>query len=248
MLHPLSRTGWYKLPTEGCQPWRRGIATRNPVSPVSTGNDDPGVGPRIAALIDRVAGPRKIDLCLKLPTGLVDRRFTPSVAEAPEGRIATFTLLVEVHLPAPPRTRLPYKVRCRDETGAIDLVFFNARSDYLASALPVGETRVVSGLVEWYRSTPQIAHPDVIERPERWTPSMAVEPVYPSTQGLGPRIYRRAVASALDAAAKLPEWQSPSVLAREAWPGWRGRAAWRASARGWLVRAAGASHAPAPRI
>ena len=106
----------------------------------------PGVGPRIAGLIDRVAGPRKIDLCLKLPTGLVDRRLSPSVAEAPEGRIATFTLLVEAHRPPPPRTRLPYKVRCRDDTGAIDLVFFNARADYLTSALPVGERsrRVVS--------------------------------------------------------------------------------------------------------
>ena len=177
-----------------------------------------GVGPRIAGLIGRVAGPRKIDLCLKLPTGLVDRRFAPSVAEAPDGRIATFTLLVEAHHPPPARTRLPYKVRCRDDTGTLDLVFFNARGDYLASALPVGETRVVSGLVEWYRSMPQIAHPDVIERPERWMPAMAVEPVYPSTQGLGPRVYRRAVDSALDAAPELPEWQSPSVLAREAWP------------------------------
>ncbi|MCY4504310.1 MAG: ATP-dependent DNA helicase RecG, partial [Alphaproteobacteria bacterium] len=50
---------------------------------------------------------------------------------------------------------------------------------------------------------------------------MAVEPVYPSTQGLGPRIYRRAVDSALDAAPEPPEWQSPSVLAREAWPAFR---------------------------
>ncbi len=181
----------------------------------------PGVGPRIAGLIGRVAGPRKIDLCLQLPSGLVDRRFAPSVAEAPDGRIATFTLLVEEHRPPPRGTRLPYKVRCREDTGAIDLVFFNARPDYLASALPVGEARVVSGLVEWYRSAPQIAHPDVIERPERWTPAMAAEPVYPLTQGLGPRVYRRAAGSALDAAPELPEWQSPSVLAREHWSAWR---------------------------
>ena len=79
----------------------------------------------------------------------------------------------------------------------------------------------MSGLVEWYRSAPQIAHPDVIERPDRWTPAMAVEPVYPLTQGLGPRVYRRAAGSALDAAPELPEWQSPSVLAREHWSAWR---------------------------
>ncbi len=180
-----------------------------------------GVGPRLAALIGKVAGPRKIDLCLRLPTGLVDRRFAPPVAEAPDGRVATFTLVVESHHPPRAGRRAPYKVRCRDDTGAIDLVFFHARPDYLASVLPVGETRVVSGLVEWYRAAPQITHPDVIERPERWTPARAMDAVYPSTQGLSAKAYRRAVDAALEAAPDLPEWQSPSVLAREAWPGWR---------------------------
>ncbi len=180
-----------------------------------------GVGPRLAGLIARVAGPRKLDLCLRLPTGLVDRRFTPSLAEAPDGRIATLTVSVEAHQPPPPGRRAPYRVRCRQDGAALDLVFFNARADYLASALPVGEQRVVSGLLERYRGQPQIAHPDVIERPERWTPAQAMEPVYPSTQGLHARTYRRALAAALETAPDLPEWQTPSILAREAWPAWR---------------------------
>ena len=42
--------------------------------------------------------------------------------------------MVDGHIP-PANPRLPYKVRCRDETGFIHLVFFNARADYLLKAL-----------------------------------------------------------------------------------------------------------------
>ena len=45
-----------------------------------------GVGPRMAKLIARAAGgERLVDLCWRLPTGLIDRRFKPKVAEAPDG-------------------------------------------------------------------------------------------------------------------------------------------------------------------
>ena len=106
----------------------------------------PGVGPKIGALIANVTGDRIVDLCWHLPSGLIDRRFAPKVAEAPEGSIATLTVRVDAHAPAPTR-RLPYKVRCSDETGFITLTFFNARADYLKAQLPEGETRVVSGLI-----------------------------------------------------------------------------------------------------
>ncbi len=49
----------------------------------------PGVGKRIAELLARVAGPKVVDLLWHLPSGLIDRRFTPGVANAPEGE-ATF--------------------------------------------------------------------------------------------------------------------------------------------------------------
>ncbi|MBT3701000.1 MAG: hypothetical protein HOG12_05750, partial [Alphaproteobacteria bacterium] len=44
-----------------------------------------GVGPRIAKLIEKVAGERILDLFWHLPAGLIDRRFSPLIAEAMEG-------------------------------------------------------------------------------------------------------------------------------------------------------------------
>ena len=155
-----------------------------------------GVGPRIGALIARVAGGHVVDLCWHLPIGLIDRRFAPKVADAPAGQIATLTVRVEGHL-TPRNPRLPYKVRCSDETGALDLVFFHAQTDYLQRVLPVGEVRVVSGKVEHFRNEVQITHPDHIASLEEVDRLKAVEPVYRLTAGLTPKTLARAVRAAL---------------------------------------------------
>ena len=39
-----------------------------------------GVGPRFAKLIEKLAGPLVVDLLWHLPTGLIDRSFTPKIA------------------------------------------------------------------------------------------------------------------------------------------------------------------------
>ena len=180
----------------------------------------PGVGPRVAKSIAKVAGPSVVDLCWHLPTGLIDRRFAPKVADAPPGRIATLTVTVDAHLP--PRTpRSPYKVACSDDTGVIQLVFFHAREDYLRRILPVGETRVVSGKVDRYGAEVQMTHPDHIGAPEALASLAAVEPVYALTAGLTAKPLHKAIRAALDRAPELPEWLDPEYRRRQGWPAWR---------------------------
>ena len=43
-----------------------------------------GVGPKLGALMAKITGDRIVDLCWHLPAGIVDRRFAPKIAEAPE--------------------------------------------------------------------------------------------------------------------------------------------------------------------
>jgi len=180
----------------------------------------PGVGPRVAKLVEKVAGPAVIDLCWHLPTGLIDRRFAPAVAEAPPGRVATLTVRVLEHQPAP-TPRSPYRVLCGDETGMLALVFFHARPDHLLRTLPVGEMRVVSGTVERFRDQVQITHPDYVVPLSELSAVQDVEPVYPLTAGLFPRVLGRAIAAALDRAPELPEWLDAAHVAREGWRPWR---------------------------
>ncbi|MFQ5984789.1 MAG: ATP-dependent DNA helicase RecG [Alphaproteobacteria bacterium] len=179
-----------------------------------------GVGPRLGKLIARAAGPKVVDLLWHLPSGLVDRRFSPNVGAAPPGVVATLTVRVEAHLP-PANKRQPYRVRCADETGRLYLVFFHAHEDYLTKALPEGEVRVVSGRVDHFGSQIQMTHPDHIVPVSEKETIASVEPVYPLTTGLTPKPLAKAIREALKQAPDLAEWVDPAYLERQRWRSWR---------------------------
>ena len=180
----------------------------------------PGLGPRLGKLVEKLAGPHVVDLCWHLPSGLIDRRFAPKVAEAPEGGIATLTVRVDKHFPSPNR-RLPYRVLCSDETGQITLVFFHARPDYLEKLLPVGAVRIISGKVERFRGEAQMSHPDHVATLENKDSLAAVEPVYPLSAGLTPKVVAKAVRAALDRVPNLPEWHDPAWKKKNGWMSWK---------------------------
>ncbi|MEM7221609.1 MAG: ATP-dependent DNA helicase RecG [Pseudomonadota bacterium] len=179
-----------------------------------------GVGSRLAKLFERLAGPRVVDLCWHLPSGLIDRRYAPKIAEAVPGRVATLRIKVDWHA-KPANPRQPYRVHCSDETGALELVFFHAKADYLERLLPPGEERVVSGKLEVFRGQAQMSHPDHVGKPEEIGQLMTVEPVYPLTTGLTAKVVAKAVAGALERAPALPEWLDEAYLGRNGWRPWR---------------------------
>ncbi len=180
-----------------------------------------GVGPKIAALIARAAGPRVVDLILTAPAGLVDRSFQPTIADAPADRIVTLSVTVDRHHPPPKGKRLPYKIICSDETGFITLVFFHARADYLQKTLPEGEKRLISGKIEDYAGARQMVHPDYIAKPDQRDALPLFEPVYPLTAGLSAAVMRKAVSQAVARAPDLAEWQDENWLKARGWTGWK---------------------------
>ncbi len=178
-----------------------------------------GVGPRIAALIEKAAGPQVVDLLFTRPQGIIDRSRRPKVADAEIGSIATLEVMVDSHHPSPVVNR-PYRVICSDETGYLTLVFFNARPDYLLRTLPVGARRIVSGRIDEFSGARQMAHPDHIADPADSAALPLFEPVYPLTAGLSAAVMRKAVAAALTRAPALPEWQDAEWLKKNQWPSW----------------------------
>ncbi|MDX1711954.1 MAG: ATP-dependent DNA helicase RecG [Rhodovibrionaceae bacterium] len=179
----------------------------------------PGVGPRFAKLFETLAGPHVVDLCWHLPSGIIDRRYAPKIAEAEPGRIATITLRVGQHTP-PRNPRSPYRVRAFDDTGELDLVFFHAKRDYLKRVLPEGEVRVISGKLEEFHGKTQITHPDAIGTLEDLKQLKSVEPVYPLTAGLTNRVVAKACHAAVERAPEMPEWLDAAHMKRQTWPTW----------------------------
>ena len=178
-----------------------------------------GVGARTAVLIEKVAGQHVVDLLWHLPSDIIDRRYTPKIADAEPDTIATITIRVTQHY-KPNNQRQPYKITAMDDTGAMTLVFFRARADYLLKILPEGEVRVISGKVEKFGDTLQMTHPDHIVTEDDIESLNKVEPVYPLTAGLSLKVLGKTMRAALKVPKALPEWLDPALVNRENWLTW----------------------------
>jgi ATP-dependent DNA helicase RecG len=185
-----------------------------------------GVGPRLAVLLRKalalppgITEPRVVDLLWHLPAGVVDRRAEPAVAEAVPGTIATLKVRVLKHR-GPPRgnAKAPYKVTTEDETGRLDLVFFHAERRFIEAQLPEGEIRYVSGRIERYGDTLQMAHPDYIVALEKRSDLPMLEPVYGLTAGLSSKVLGKIMRQIAPGIARLDEWQQPAWLQQRDWP------------------------------
>jgi ATP-dependent DNA helicase RecG len=180
----------------------------------------PGLGPKLAPLVARVAGgDRVLDLLFTLPTGLTDRQVRP-LALARAGAVATARVTIEGHRkPASPRA--PWRIVARDGPAWLDILYFGAREEWLASRFPPGAVRLVSGRVEAWEGRLQMPHPDHVLAEGEAALLPVLEPVYPLTAGLLPRPMLRATRAALARAPDLPEWISAARLAAERFPSWR---------------------------
>ncbi|MGH1398187.1 MAG: ATP-dependent DNA helicase RecG, partial [Alphaproteobacteria bacterium] len=179
----------------------------------------PGVGPKNAALMEKlIGGPKVLDLLMHLPADFIDRRFSPKISETPNGRIATMEVTIGRHA-APSARGRPYRIECSDETGTLNLIFFRAHPEWLNKELPSGEKRIISGKVEYYNGIPQIVHPDFAPPEERET-LMTVEPIYPLTAGITNKTLGKAIKGALTLIPELEEWQDPAYKKQENWGEW----------------------------
>lgn len=178
----------------------------------------PGIGPKLAAIIEKRIGGHLIDILRHLPVSLNDRRARPSVDTAEDGQLATFDVLVLSADIPPGKTGRPARITTETKGGRLELVFFRARADWLRQSLPIGERRVVSGRVERFQGRLQMAHPDFITPLEKAGDIPEIEPIYPLSAGLSGRILRKAVLASLKALPDLEEWIEPSLLHRHHWP------------------------------
>ena len=92
----------------------------NPVSKVK------GIGPKIKKLFNEKKIDTNIDLIFNFPYGLIDRTHCPKLNNLEIGKISTIFVKVKKHN-FPRIRRLPNTVQCFDDTGEINIVFFNSR-------------------------------------------------------------------------------------------------------------------------
>ena len=179
-----------------------------------------GVGPKISELLSKLVGNKIINLILHFPHGYIDRRFNPKIQDAIHNTICTVEIEIIKHTVPNSYSRAPYKVFCKDETGEIILIFFNADKLYLKDTLPIGEKRIVSGKVELYNGKKQITHPDHIVLSSQINNILRIEPSYPLTASLSPKTLGKIIDESLEKIIELPEWISSDMIKKNNWESW----------------------------
>ncbi len=171
-------------------------------------------------LIEKVAGgPLVRDLVFLAPNSAIDRRNRVPIAETRDGEIATIEAEVDGHMPA--FKNIPHRIRLRDETGFLSVAYFRGSEEMFKRMWPIGQTRLVSGVVTFYDGMRQMLHPDHVVDPAKGEAPPAVEPIYPLTQGLPGRTLQRAIGFALDTVPDMPEWLEATTVKAHAWPAFR---------------------------
>ena len=179
-----------------------------------------GVGPRMGSLFERLCGGKCVDLLWHLPSGVIDRSYSPELRVAEKGRVATLSLHVDEHIPSPKHGK-PHRVLCNDGTADITISYFTAKGDYLERLFPLDCDVIVSGNLERFGRGWSMSHPDYVLLPPRRSEIPLYEPIYPLTEGLTRRKVGHAVGQVLSKLPDLPEWHDPALMKREGWLPWR---------------------------
>jgi len=195
-----------------------------------------GVGATLARQLGRLKLTRAIDLVFHLPVMAIERVRLDALDDAYVDRTITVEVTpVSYEIGGP---RAPFRVQCADAADTwIALVYFGQVGGYARKLLPVGEKRVISGKLDRYGQSLQMAHPDFVVIPTLAATIPPRESVYGLTEGVTNRRMGSLVAAALERAPDLPEWIEPSVLARTRWTPWRA-----ALAAAHALREDGAAH------
>ena len=179
-----------------------------------------GIGERGHKLVAGLVGDKIVDMLWHLPSNIIDRRYSPRLAEAVPGRIITVKVRVVEHI-APKSRKQPYRVVVEDNSEQLTLIFFKVYADSIAKNLPAGAERVISGKLESFNGQLQMSHPDYIVKPEEIDKVLGVETVYPLTAGISNKMLGKWIKQALDRLPDLPEWLNAEFKQRQGWSSFR---------------------------
>ena len=101
------------------------------------------VGTKTKDLLKKKKIKTLFDVLWNLPHSYTDRSEEKTINELEIGKICTLKLKV-VKYNFPRFRNLPNKVLCGDETGKLDVVFFNSKEGYIKKILPLNKYVIIS--------------------------------------------------------------------------------------------------------
>ena len=170
-----------------------------------------GVGIKTKNLLKKKNINNIFDLLWKLPKTYTDRSLSVKINELKIGENQTVTIIPQKYL-FPRIRRLPNRVKCTDETGEIDCVFFNSYEGYIKKILPLGKEITVSGKIGFYKNKYQLTNPKYIS--EDSSLIKKVHNKYSLTEGISEKIYNKIINQIIEKLPKLNEWHSDKIISK----------------------------------
>ena len=183
-------------------------------------NNLSGIGPKTIINLKNLSIEKPRDFLFNLPFSVLDRLPVRSIRGVPASKIVTVEVLVKAHKIGRSRAST-YRVTVQDAEVSFQIVFFNARKEYLENLFPVGERRIISGKLEFYDNIPQIVHPHHVKKINEEKAIVRFEPVYPLTSGVSQKLMFGTIYALLEKLPKLGEWIDHELLKVKGWPSWQ---------------------------
>ena len=183
-------------------------------------NNLSGIGPKTVINLKNLSIEKPRDFLFNLPFSVLDRLPVSSIRGVPASKIVTVEVLVKAHKIGRSRASA-HRVTVQDTEVSFQLVFFNARKEYLENLFPVGERRIISGKLEFYDNIPQIVHPHHVKKINEEKAIVRFEPVYPLTSGVSQKLMFGTINGLLEKLPKLGEWIDHELLKIKGWPSWQ---------------------------
>jgi len=196
------------------------IRERNPL--LESSQFVKGVGPSRQVLLSKLGIQTVEDLLGHFPRKYYDRSRIVKISGIDMGGEVTFVAsILAVSSRKARRGQSILTVIAGDETGNIELVFFN--QPYLEKRFHPGEKIVVSGVVSMYGGRKQMISPEFEVLSGELDRSLLhtgrIVPVYPLTSGISQRMMRRIISSAIEKCrGKIKENLSPRIVLEEDFP------------------------------
>ena len=164
-----------------------------------------GVGPQLSKYLKKKRIDRIKDIILNLPYSETDRSKISSLNELEVGKIQTIKVKVS-KLNFPRIRNLPNKILCEDETGKIDIVYFNSREGYIRKLFPINEWVIISGKINYFNKKYQITNPDYVTKLENQDYVLKNIPKYNLTKGINEKKYRIISEQVINNLPKIDDW------------------------------------------
>ena len=148
-----------------------------------------GVGPQLSKYLKKKKIEQIKDIILNLPYSETDRSKLYKLNELEIGKIQSIKVIVK-KLNFPRIRNLPVKIICEDETGKIEIIYFNSREGYLRKLYPLNEWIIISGKINFFNKKYQITNPDYVTTLENQEYVTKNIPKYNLTKGINEKKYR----------------------------------------------------------